>query len=742
MSFHKDIVGPDNVHVPHEFEYADAAARLAATGFVTADLKKLALQLDNFSLWILTATTPTWSEVTSTGSDTLAEILAGGNTSGGSDLIMSDGDTLDLQGNTSAMILNRLTTVERDALTPVEGMKIYNTTTNEEQTYNGSTWVAPTAGSGDVIGPGGATSEALARFDSTSGKLLKNSNALLTDAGALTIVGTIFSETRKVSTNPALIVEIFSAADFDALATAGVITVPAGTNLDLRIKAFSFSTATRVEVEAGAQFTLEGNRLSTIIYTGAGTFLTGTSPSMRLVAMNLTAIGGGTLFSVASLDPISAQVTVDRCVLVGWHMGAIDRTFVLFTSSIVFNWESGLTATNVRIFGASGLLFGQLDEVAVTDSLFHINTHNPKAVINIVFATGRLPAGDFFFKIDPAFHNEARFVVGSSVITGDMFDTSGITGAFTGVSDATIGATVINSVIDSPSSPGIARFNFTPGPTVFVNQYVELSGFAHAAYNQNGLVTAAGVGWFEVLPIQTGPDQAGSFRSDSITLAEAATTATDGLGITIDTDGATNYDGGAIVYNKQPGSFEIHRVWGITHTGSWSAEGLDQTDPRIISQGNPGQTDSDYQASAFVNANVTANPLIVNTVYRDMAFGTPGSALVVGSSMERWKLIDDVLGIFEYEGNEPFDGAIAFSQTSQSAGGAVEFRWKWVHDTGGGYVDLPDPAISSNDIGAAAGNTSFVVPLSAVKGDRIKPQVTRMTGASTITLTFASIQVQ
>lgn len=46
--------------VPFRFTYADATARAAATGFTSADLYSLALQLDNASAWILTATTPTW----------------------------------------------------------------------------------------------------------------------------------------------------------------------------------------------------------------------------------------------------------------------------------------------------------------------------------------------------------------------------------------------------------------------------------------------------------------------------------------------------------------------------------------------------------------------------------------------------------------------------------------------------------------------------------------------------------
>ena len=40
---------------------------------------------------------------------------------------------------------------------------------------------------GDVVGPGSSTDDALAKYDSTTGKVLQNSNATLTDAGLLTV---------------------------------------------------------------------------------------------------------------------------------------------------------------------------------------------------------------------------------------------------------------------------------------------------------------------------------------------------------------------------------------------------------------------------------------------------------------------------------------------------------------------------------------------------------------------------
>lgn len=49
-------------HIPYAFTYANAAARLAATGFVSGDVGKLALETDG-SLWMLMATTPVWGFV-------------------------------------------------------------------------------------------------------------------------------------------------------------------------------------------------------------------------------------------------------------------------------------------------------------------------------------------------------------------------------------------------------------------------------------------------------------------------------------------------------------------------------------------------------------------------------------------------------------------------------------------------------------------------------------------------------
>lgn len=48
-------------------------------------------------------------------------------------------------------------------------------------------WFTPSGGSGDVVGPASATDNAVARFDSTTGKLIQNSVVTITDTGSVNI---------------------------------------------------------------------------------------------------------------------------------------------------------------------------------------------------------------------------------------------------------------------------------------------------------------------------------------------------------------------------------------------------------------------------------------------------------------------------------------------------------------------------------------------------------------------------
>lgn len=389
---------------------------------------------------------------------------------------------------------------------------------------------------------------------------------------------------------------------------------------------------------------------------------------------------------------------------------------------------SGITVSNALIFANSGNTFpffniigGLSGDIQIIDNIIN----------NDSFST--------LVRVGPFYPDDQHVSVISNnvLVASNTFDTTGDTGTFTAVSDAAVSSTSITSVTDNG---GLARFIFSVGPTLFVNQQVVLSGFTtNTSYNGTFLITFVGAGLFEV-GVDFGSDEAsGSFVSDSVTMTDTGTTLSDGDRVTIDTDSSTDYDGGAIVYNQLTNSFEVSRVFTSTAAGSWSTGGLDQKDSKVLSVNNAGSVNSKYICSAFVNNNLTDSGTIVNNTFKDVVFGTGGSALVEGSNMERWKLIDEINGTFEYTGSEPFDGSLEYDFSSFSTGGSQLFRFKWVIDTGSGFVDLDDNVESILSIGSNAKSLTKTQSLIISKGEQIKPQVTRNAGSSPITMNYATI---
>lgn len=80
------------------------------------------------------------------------------------------------------------------------------------------------------------------------------------------------------------------------------------------------------------------------------------------------------------------------------------------------------------------------------------------------------------------------------------------------------------SITSVTNSAGIARFNFTPGPTLFVTQTVTISGYVtNTLYNITGDITVTGTGFFEISSIAFGSDEAtGTFAENSIAVTAEA----------------------------------------------------------------------------------------------------------------------------------------------------------------------------------------------------------------------------
>ena len=89
-----------------------------------------------------------------------------------------------------------MTTTQRDlVVSPITGLQLFNTTTNQHEFYNGTVWGAMGGagggGSGDVVGPTSAANNAIVRFDGTTGKLVQNSGVTISDTNEVFIPNTL-----------------------------------------------------------------------------------------------------------------------------------------------------------------------------------------------------------------------------------------------------------------------------------------------------------------------------------------------------------------------------------------------------------------------------------------------------------------------------------------------------------------------------------------------------------------------
>jgi hypothetical protein len=87
--------------------------------------------------------------------------------------IITPSTALDIQSTSGAFVPPRMTTVQRLALDPSNGMIVYDTTLDAFRLYEGGQWTP--LGAGDVVGPPSSLDNNIAIFSGTSGKILDDS---------------------------------------------------------------------------------------------------------------------------------------------------------------------------------------------------------------------------------------------------------------------------------------------------------------------------------------------------------------------------------------------------------------------------------------------------------------------------------------------------------------------------------------------------------------------------------------
>lgn len=179
-------------------------------------------------------------------------------------------------------------------------------------TYNSSTdrfELTVPAGSGDVVGPASATDNAVVLFDSTTGKLIKNStiqfasNALSPTVDGAASLGTTSLGWQNLFGNTGFVANIEN-GNWVATHTSGILTVGTG---DLRVTN-NFTDATSVVTVGGAQ-TLTNKTLTspTLTTPALGTPASG-------VLTNCTGVNAAGI--TTTIPPLGMTVPVN-CALVG-----------------------------------------------------------------------------------------------------------------------------------------------------------------------------------------------------------------------------------------------------------------------------------------------------------------------------------------------------------------------------------------------------------------------------------------
>jgi len=529
------------------------------------------------------------------------------------------------------------------------------------------------------------------------------------------------------------ILELHNSAELDALASGGVITIAVPTTWHIR---GNLTTANRIVVNDGVFFRITGefNATASITYSGTDTFISTDNGIVQLfAALGINSSSTGTFFESTGS---SGGLVIQQSSLAFWtDLGSIVNGQLFIANTGLFNISGGMSLINtIQVDLQAFNQFGtDLDGPLLT-----INTNNPNSIFFLTDVAGRNLGTGSLFDIDTRMNQSTSMVITRvSAPNAEIFKQSVLTDAtINSVSDGSIATGTLTAMADN----GSGGTTVSSTTIYFEDEELNLSGTT--SYNGDFQIfnVVAGVS-FDIIAPFVADDATGSADSDRLTLDLAG-----GHGIStgdsikiIDTN---FYNGFKTTLNLATNQIIVNGIFISTNTGSIERElSLDQTDPRIMGFAIRGTASSAFIATAFVNDNSTVNPAIVNNTFRDMLFGTTGDALIAASTMERWRLVDELLGIFEYIGLEPFFGKITFDFTVMSSGGTTDFRFKWQKDVGAGFVDLPDNVEALAAVGSDAQSVTKTFPINALQGDRIKPQITRNSGTSTITTTYATIFV-
>lgn len=324
-------------------------------------------------------------------------------------------------------------------------------------TLSGGTLTATGGGTGDVVGPASATDNAVARFDTTTGKLIQNSGVTIDDTNIVSAAGLNLS-----GLTASQIVATDASKNLQTLTTA---TYPSLTELSY-VKGVTSAIQTQLNAKGAGTVTNTGGSLTAnAIVLGAGTndtkVVTGITTdgvSVLNLGVNATTIGKVKMFGNTSGD-----VTIQPTAAAGT---ATVQTLPATTGTLVnrVTTGNGVSATNTD--GALAFTLGAITPSTVNGNTITTGTGTltlgagkTLTVSNTLTFTGT-DTNSFAF---PSGSSTVMTLASTDTITGvKTFSTAPVFNALPTGTAITSAATA-STIVTRDSSANIAFNNWTGG---------------------------------------------------------------------------------------------------------------------------------------------------------------------------------------------------------------------------------------------------------------------------------------
>lgn len=242
-------------------------------------------------------------------------------------------------------------------------------------TTDGSTasWGTP-AGSGDVVGPSSATDNAIARFDTTTGKLIQNSTITISDTGymsgvsSLGVANYIDFDTTPTVTNA--IGRMYWDATQNSLAVGLTANVSSDVGQTLYARVTNAEAVTITKGQVVYAFGATGNRMSVKLASNSSDATS--AKTIGVAAENITAGNTGMIICQGSLSGLNLGTYADGdSVYLSATAGDFTATKPYAPNHLVY------VGTVERANAGNGILYVRIQNGYELDELHNVSAQSP-----------------------------------------------------------------------------------------------------------------------------------------------------------------------------------------------------------------------------------------------------------------------------------------------------------------------------------------------------------------------------